>query len=95
MTNENAIKEPLEPIKVTSALNSQIMTLEYRLKNKPQDVSMLDYTIIEALKKQIPRKTTGFFNICPVCGEQNRRNFNNISFCQYCGQKLDWSEVDD
>ena len=28
---------------------------------------------------------------CPVCGFEFYY-FNNIKYCFYCGQKLDWSE---
>lgn len=45
------MRNPLEPIKVYSALNSEIMKLELRLKTKPKDVNVLDYTVIAALQK--------------------------------------------
>jgi hypothetical protein len=41
----------LEPLKVQSALNSEIMKLNFRKEHKPKDVSVLDYTIIAALYK--------------------------------------------
>ena len=50
---------------------------------------------IEALEKQIPKKVLddGAFGICPICGAEfnsELRNEYNITYCCYCGQKLDW-----
>ena len=39
----------LEPLKVQSALNSEIMKVNFRREHRPKDVSILDYTIIAAL----------------------------------------------
>lgn len=39
----------LEPLKLQSALNSEMRKLEFRKANRPKDVSILDYTIIAAL----------------------------------------------
>ena len=49
---------------------------------------------IEALEKQIPKKTItsgNFFIVqrCPVCDEYVPVEAN---YCMKCGQKLDWSE---
>lgn len=44
------INNPLEPLKLSSALRSEIRKYEYRKEHKPQDISPLDYTIIYALK---------------------------------------------
>ena len=44
------IKNPLEPIKLSSALKSEIFKYEYRAEHDPQMISILDYTIIYALK---------------------------------------------
>jgi len=43
------INNPLEPIKVQSALNSEIMKLDYLREHKPEYISELDGTIIAAL----------------------------------------------
>jgi len=43
------INNALEPLKVKSALDSELMKLNFRKKNKPKDISVLDYTIIAAL----------------------------------------------
>ena len=47
----NDMENPLEPIKVYSALKSEILKLELRRKNRPKDISILDYTVIAALQK--------------------------------------------
>ena len=47
----NDMENPLEPIKVYSALKSEISKLELRIKNRPKDISILDYTVIAALQK--------------------------------------------
>lgn len=49
------IKKPLEPLKLSSALNSEIFKLKYRMKNKPKEVNILDYTIIAALQDCLQR----------------------------------------
>ena len=56
---------------------------------------------VEALKKQIPMKAVGTHYAhmrCPSCnhripsggGSSSRRRDN---WCNYCGQKIDWSEL--
>ena len=42
--------DPLEPTKISCALNSEIMKLRFRKQYYPESISVLDYTIIEALK---------------------------------------------
>lgn len=44
---------PLESIKVSAALDSEIRKLNYRKENKPDTVSVLDYTIIAALMQAL------------------------------------------
>ena len=44
------INNPLEPLRLSSALQSEIRKYEYRKEYKPQDISPLDYTIMYALK---------------------------------------------
>ena len=39
------IENPLEPIKLSSALESEIFKYEYRAEHDPQKISPLDYTI--------------------------------------------------
>lgn len=49
-----------------------------------------------ALEKQIPKKPDyeDYDAKCPVCGHEFENNVNDwgCSFCQGCGQKLDWRE---
>ena len=55
----NAMENPLEPIKVYSALKSEILKLELRIKNSPKDISILDYTVIAALQKVLKNNLEG------------------------------------
>ena len=55
----NDMENPLEPIKVYSALKSEILKLELRIKNRPKDISILDYTIIAALQKVLKNNLEG------------------------------------
>ena len=44
------ISNPLEPLKLSAALESEIFKYNYRKEHKPQDINMLDFTVIYALK---------------------------------------------
>lgn len=44
------ISNPLEPLKLKKALESEIFKYNYRKEHKPQDINMLDFTVIHALK---------------------------------------------
>lgn len=44
------IGNPLEPLKLQSALESEIFKYNYRKEHKPQSINILDYTIMAALK---------------------------------------------
>jgi len=57
--NDN-ISNPLEVLKVEQALRSEKMKLEYRLKNKPNDINILDYTVIQALQQAKELAEVGF-----------------------------------
>lgn len=81
----------LEQLKVESALRSENMKLEFRKKNKPKDVNILDYTIIKALEKQIPYKLTKIDDetltgVC-VCGRVTDI-VDCDCYCKHCGQKV-------
>lgn len=52
------INNPLEPLKLSSALQSEIRKYEYRKKHMPQDISPLDYTIMYALKHCLEEQMT-------------------------------------
>lgn len=53
------IENPLEPIKLSSALESEIFKYEYRAEHDPQKISPLDYTIIYALKHCLEEQLKG------------------------------------
>lgn len=55
----NDTENPSEPIKVYSALKSEILKLELRIKNRPKDISVLDYTAIAALQKVLKNNLEG------------------------------------
>lgn len=55
----NDMENPLEPIKVYSALKSEILKLELRIKNRPKDISILDYTVIASLQKVLKNNLEG------------------------------------
>ena len=55
----NDMENPLEPIKVYSALKSEILKLELRIKNRQKDISILDYTVIAALQKVLKSNLEG------------------------------------
>lgn len=44
------ISNPLEPLKLKKALESEIFKYNYRKEHKPQDINILDFTVIYALK---------------------------------------------
>lgn len=84
----------LEQIKVESALNSEIRKLDHRKKHKPKDVNILDYTVIEALKKQIPKypvETQELCDIewlCPTCNSKVGVYMYVDNYCRKCGQRI-------
>lgn len=93
----------LEQLKVEAALRSENMKLEYRKKNKPSEINILDYTVITALEKQIAKEPTHEASLqkcctCPSCknvidkfeqfGESKVRVKYN--YCHFCGQKIKW-----
>lgn len=53
------IENPLEPIKLSSALESEIFKYEYRAEHDPQKINPLDYTIIYALKHCLEEQLKG------------------------------------
>ena len=50
------IGDPLEPLKLSSALESEIIKYNYRKENKPKEINMLDYTVMYALKYCLDEK---------------------------------------
>ena len=62
---------------------------------------------IEALEKQIPKKPylsgDGYWNgqlvydtwTCPNCSKSYEVDYDNYDYCPECGQRIDWSEVEE
>ena len=61
MQDMDDINNPLEPLKLVKALESEIFKYNYRKEHKPQDINILDYTVMYALKhcleEQLKAKT--------------------------------------
>lgn len=51
------INDPLEPLKISSALKSELLKLQFRKAEKPENISPLDYTVIAALKEALEKRT--------------------------------------
>lgn len=93
------INDVLEPKKVSHALRSENLKLKAQKGNKPNEVNILDYTIIKALEKQIPYKvedgTEGGFDWYCSCGEYlSRYKDESIHYCKHCGQRLNWGNYE-
>ena len=50
------MSDPLEPLKISSALKSEMLKLQFRKAEKPGDISPLDYTVIAALKEALEKR---------------------------------------
>ena len=50
------INNPLEPLKISSALKSELLKLQFRKAEKPESISPLDYTVIAALKEALEKR---------------------------------------
>ena len=71
------IKNPLEPLKVTSALKSELLKLQIRQAKKPKSISPLDYTIIAALIKVLKNRWHDINEELPKPGEYVLVSFEN------------------
>lgn len=49
--------DPLEPLKITSALRSELFKMELREEHDKSSISILDYTVIAALQECLERRT--------------------------------------
>lgn len=74
------IENPLEPLKISAVLEA----------------------VVGTIKKNIPQKPVGDLHSvphyrCPNCksGVVLYEDNTKFPYCQWCGQKLDWSEEDD
>ena len=56
MQHLDDIDNPLEPLKLQSALQSEIIKFNYRKEHRPQDINILDYTVMCALKHCLEEK---------------------------------------
>ena len=64
-------------------------------------------TVKDAVNKQIPLKpqleSDGYSDgelvydtwICPKCGEDYEIDCHDYKYCPECGQRIDWSEIDE
>ena len=50
------MSDPLELLKISSALKSEMLKLQFRKAEKPEDISPLDYTVIAALKEALEKR---------------------------------------
>ena len=76
------------------------------LKHEHDYAQLLSYvnealkTAISAIEKQIPKVAEhedGVWSICPCCGgsvcnDTEHAVNKEVSYCEHCGQALDWSE---
>lgn len=86
------INNPLEQLKVEQAFHIERMKLEYRKITMPDQINILDYTVIAALEKQMQKKPikhqpTYNYTSCPVC---NTDLIHAKNYCTFCGQAIDW-----
>ena len=72
-------KEAIETLKIAKA------EVEW---NYPLDYGIALDLAIDALEKQIPKKTMNKY-YCPSCEEQLMGKMN---YCENCGHAIDWSE---
>lgn len=80
-------------------IEEMIETLRYKAMNiKAKIEPDFFYEVADALEKQVPKKVA-YFKLavdayeCPNC-EDISLKISAGQYCRYCGQKLDWSEVD-
>lgn len=87
---------------VLSILVSKENALRYDFNGHNLDDIELIQNIIAIVKKQISQKPidkSDLWAVCPVCGgsisldniQEHIENEEN-TFCEHCGQRLDWSE---
>ena len=86
-------------------IQETIERLEYLIcwEDIPLDYVVYIKEAVDALEKQIPRKPIGEHYAkmrCPACGKripsgQGSSSRRRDNWCNYCGQKIDWSEHND
>lgn len=98
---EKKMEDPLNPYKVTQAFGGEVTrVLMLKQKGDEENVSALDFTVIAALEKQMPKRPekasgkgiryTDTFR-CPSCGG-SFSGTGIAKFCYHCGQALWWME---
>lgn len=93
----------LDATTVETTLKTKKLIMEWQKANKPSEINILDYTVIAALEKQMPKKVTHEATLYKCCTCPNCKNVidrfekfgeNNVRVeymhCHFCGQKLDW-----
>lgn len=104
--DEKEVREAIELMEIQITIIQKIP--EYLgLKEKTDKQIGERRTAIEALEKQLPKKTRGNgmqdglirkikYYTCPTCGNclltEMMNERQNTSYCWDCGQRLDWSE---
>ena len=82
---ENEAKDWIRAISATQSESNHTSSLEIRKEAL--------YMAIQALEKQIPKKTITmpfYGGTCPSCNGLIPNK--EVNYCSNCGQKLDWSE---
>ena len=49
----------VEPLKISSALKSELLKLQFRKAEKQESIGPLDYTVIAALKEALEKRAQG------------------------------------
>ena len=91
----------MTPEKAVKTIQVAIAEVEW---NYPLDYAIAFETAIKALKKQVvktPRENETNWAICPACGGSVYKKHvmehimnEEITFCEHCGQALDWRETE-
>lgn len=100
--DEKKVREAIERVKNFPEWNRDDLWLEM------EDMEELTETILEALKKQLPKKPTyegdgyapdGTFIwdewLCPNCGSGYEVDYDDYSYCPNCGQRIDREEEEE
>lgn len=90
-----------QAIKIRSVFCNSIPQEELYTKLTDELATEMD----NAITKQVPKKPIGDrypWAICPACGGsvylkniQEHIQNNETTYCEHCGQALDWSDTDD
>lgn len=101
MTESEAIKKAIRHFECMK--NDAVVVLDSGFGTHPgesdlvyRNRKMYAELAINALEKQIPKKIIKY-DVCPVCNNSQRETWYcaGSSYCEFCGQKLDWSNNND